>query len=438
MEMRAVVRGLPEWNAFSRWVSVGIGVSVVPFLWLLTQMERMGGARYAMGNIVGLVGALLLLWQMVLGNRALFARVNRDFVGMVKLHMFLGIYGTVLILAHPLLEMVAYGADWRFLVVPDLSSELGEHISFGRMAIILFLVIWVSSALLRSRIRYRPWRYIHYLTYPMMGLVFVHAGEIGTFLRTYPVIRGYWYGMMLVFAGLLTWRVTRVLNVGKRVYELKSKARRPDGISVYEFEPVGAKIVPEVGQFVYVKRGFLSESHPFSVMEFDEESGKLVFGIKKVGRFTNEMEELKKGARVYMDGPYGVFTKAAQNKGPKVIIAGGIGVTPFVELVKRFGGRNTYMFYANRKLGDAVKRQELRKVLGDNYVDAVSQEEVRSKTVIGGRISEEELERRLPKKYLEEAVFLVCGSPGFMAGILAILAKLSVSEGRTYTEEFGF
>src|SRR5690606_23602977 len=115
-----------------------------------------------------------------------------------------------------------------------------------------------------------------------------------------------------------------------------------------------------------------------------------------VGKFTNHLESIKVGDTIYVDGPYGVFTREAQNDQPKVIIAGGIGVTPFVELVDRFGNEKTYMFYANKMLEDAVNRDMFKEELGENYKDVVSREKVKNEPVIEGRLSVEAFKDNIP------------------------------------------
>jgi hypothetical protein len=52
-------------------ISFAIFISLVPFLWLFTQTERMGGFLYGFANIAGFLGAVLMLWQFILGQPGL-------------------------------------------------------------------------------------------------------------------------------------------------------------------------------------------------------------------------------------------------------------------------------------------------------------------------------------------------------------------------------
>jgi len=171
-------------------------------------------------------------------------------------------------------------------------------------------------------------------------------------------------------------------------------------------------------------------------MNFDKRTGEIEFGIKAVGPFTNKLEKLSLGKTVYIDGPYGVFTKEAQNDELKVIFAGGIGVTPFVSLIEKFGGKNTYMFYSNKHLKNALMRNKFLKELKANYKDVVTQEKVDKNSVLEGRVDVLKIKGVLPKKVLAEAKFFLCGSPGFMAGISSALMSLGVERDKIFSEEF--
>jgi 3-phenylpropionate/trans-cinnamate dioxygenase ferredoxin reductase subunit len=172
-------------------------------------------------------------------------------------------------------------------------------------------------------------------------------------------------------------------------------------------------------------------------MEFDEKSGRIAFGIKSVGKYTNQLAELNIGKKLYIEGPYGVFTKEAQNDEPKVVIAGGIGITPFVELVRRYSNEKTHLIYANRTLKNAVRRNEFKKELKANYVDVISEEKIKE-PAIHGIVDKGTLQKLLPKDAFAESKFFICGPPLFMAAIVKSLQDFGVQKDRIFLEEFSF
>ncbi|NJS40911.1 hypothetical protein HC766_00735 [Candidatus Gracilibacteria bacterium] len=115
---------------------------------------------------MGYVGLVLMLWNVILGAKPLSRLISKDYVRLNKIHRALRKYGIFFVLSHPLIQMYSYLENFYWIITPLIGNELELHISFGRLALLIYLIIWITSVLLKSRIRYRPWLYIHYLTYP--------------------------------------------------------------------------------------------------------------------------------------------------------------------------------------------------------------------------------------------------------------------------------
>lgn len=82
-----------------------------------------------------------------------------------------------------------------------------------------------------------------------------------------------------------------------------------------------AMILPEL------KIPFFSWRRAFSL--FDLKNNKLEFLIKNVGKITNYLEGMSKGEKISYIGPLGnSFIDKAENKGNKILVAGGIGIAP--------------------------------------------------------------------------------------------------------------
>lgn len=420
-------------------VKILVTLSVLPFLFLLTQINSFSDVSFTSANTAGLIGSVFILWQFVLGVRNVSGYFTKDYIALMNLHKFLGTYGLFFIFFHPLLETVAYTENLLFVFVPDFSTETAIYLSLGRVAFLLLLLAWFTSVFLRKNwISYRVWHNLHYLNYLLVPLIFLHAGKTGTFLSLWAPLKIYWLILMSSFIFVLIFRISRFLNIGSVRYRLKDKQTKASGITTYTLIPISRKITPSPGQFVYIRPGFFSESHPFSAMSYNAKSGELEFGIKTVGYFTKQLEVIKKGQTVYLDGPYGVFTSHGYNLDPKVIFAGGIGVTPFVELIRRFSNKDTYMFYSNRELSNALNRNEFIKELGANYKDVVSDQKIVNPPVISGRINEDIIRKNIRPDILKKAIFFVCGSPAFMTGVIASLKGLGIPNGKIHTEEFSF
>lgn len=184
-----------------------IVISILPFLYLFTQMQVVGNFTYAFANIAGFIGAVFLMWEFVLGIKELAKKITPNPALFIKLHIILGVWGMFFVLIHPILELFSYMEKISFLFMPDFSSSIASHITFGRIALLLVLLVWLTSTFLRNNISYRKWLNIHYLSYPMMFFVFVHALDIGSFLNAFIIIKLYWFILLALYLILCMWRV---------------------------------------------------------------------------------------------------------------------------------------------------------------------------------------------------------------------------------------
>jgi len=379
----------------------------------------------------------MLFWQMLLGVRLIIKNITGDYSSTVKIHKLLGKYGTIFVLIHPFLESYSYAQNLVF-TLPDFTTEFGRQITVGRAAFFMAATIWLTSAIIRKSMKYRPWIYLHYLSYPIMFFVFLHARELGTFLNTIPFIKLYFYLLMAGYLVVMAVKAYAVLNFDKKTFKLSKVVKSDGNIFAYTLQPINKRILFLPGQFAYIKTHFFGESHPFSVTEYNEKTGELVFGIKATGKFTNKITSLKRGHVFYLDGPHGKFTLEGQNNEPKILIAGGIGITPFIELVKRFGDKNTYLFYSNPFLKNAIYRSEVKKILKNNYFDVITKENIKDEKVINGRLTYKAIEMAVGKNLLNKSRIFICGSPSFNEGIKKMLLDSGVNKNKIFIEDFGF
>lgn len=381
-------------------------LTALPFLALLGRTDDVGDAA----NLVGLGGALALWWQVVLGARQISERLCRDRLRVVALHRWLGGCGAFLVLLHPLLETIANRQDPTYLVLLDFSWVESSYTSYGRVALLLFLALWLTSTLLRGAVRHRLWRHVHYVSYPLTGLVFLHAHGIGTFLAELPWLRAYWLALAGCLALLVAWRLA--VPLWSHRYRLVARDRLSPTVTQYTLAPLGNRRArrPAPGQFCYLRLGPLSRAHPFSVVGHGED-GTLTFAVKRAGPFTARLDGLEPGAVLRLDGPYGRFTRQARlDDRPAVLIAGGIGITPFVDLVRRHAGPHMSLLHVVSSPAEAVFRDELRDRLGPRYTE----------------------ERPL----VPRARYFVCGSPGFVESTVGGLRAEGVGRDQLFTEHF--
>jgi ferredoxin-NADP reductase len=73
----------------------------------------------------------------------------------------------------------------------------------------------------------------------------------------------------------------------------------------------------------------------FSITSAPSESPRLMFATRQTGSaFKRSLEETAIGATIEVDGPWGTFVLHDDPARPAVLLAGGIGVTPFRSIIK--------------------------------------------------------------------------------------------------------
>ncbi len=125
---------------------------------------------------------------------------------------------------------------------------------------------------------------------------------------------------------------------GRKKYTLNTVEQLND--STYELQLTTSleslKFKP--GQFCYLKVNsemIKGKEHPFTISSAPEQQ-LLSFTIKQLGDFTRDLSQFSSHCEVTIDGPYGKFTPEC-NASPYLFVAAGIGITPFLSILKSWG-----------------------------------------------------------------------------------------------------
>ncbi len=95
------------------------------------------------------------------------------------------------------------------------------------------------------------------------------------------------------------------------------------------------------GQFIllYCKDQTRKLGRPISICEIDDLKGELRVVYRVVGKGTEEFSKLQPGEEITMMGPLGNgYTQLQENA---ILVAGGIGIPPMLELAKQLPGKKT-------------------------------------------------------------------------------------------------
>jgi predicted ferric reductase len=251
-------------------------------------------------------------------------------------------------------------------------------------------------------------------------------------------VQFYWFCFIALFLLFTALRMRHLFGYGKVSYEVVRHSQKTKDVYVLHIKSLGKKIELHAGQYVYVQLGLLHEEHPFTVLDYDNESGEITIAYKVFGSYTKKMTKLMGADVVLIDGPYGVFTdEVSVHKRPSVFIAGGIGITPFVRHVIRDKHKKHWLFYANQTKQTAVFGDYLREVMGNKYVSILSRDSSHAvKNDERGHLNES-----LFAKYIDtpsEYDYYICGPAGFIHSAKQSLQTLGIAAQQVHAEEFEF
>ena len=181
------------------------------------------------------------------------------------------------------------------------------------------------------------------------------------------------------------------------------------------------------------KKGWENEKRPFTFTCLPD-NDYLEFTIKTYPSHesvTNELLKLKKNDELILHDVFG----AIAYKGEGVFIAGGAGVTPFIPIFMYLQSKNEIginkLIFANKTKDDIILEHEFKKLLGNNFINILSNEKVDGYT--HGQITEVFLKANIADF---NNYFYVCGPPPMMDEIEKQLEHLEVDAEHIVNEEF--
>lgn len=210
--------------------------------------------------------------------------------------------------------------------------------------------------------------------------------------------------------------IVKILAIRKVTHDVKRfRVEKPEG---YSFIPGQATEVsvntPELKD----------EKRPFTFTCLNREP-YLEFTIKiypSHNGVTNELGKLKTGAELIIRDVWG----AISYKGKGVFIAGGAGVTPFISIFRDLRAKDEIsgnrLIFANKTKADIILENELRDMLGDAFINILSDE--KDNAYFHGMITEDFLKDNIGNS----KNFYLCGPPPMIDAVKKQLATLGVGE----------
>jgi predicted ferric reductase len=286
------------------------------------------------------------------------------------------------------------------------------------------------------KLPYHIWK----LSHKLMGLAFLlgslHALFIPSDISQNMILR-IWVLIFIVLGLLSAFYIIFLYNtIGpKYIYCIKKIDQSTDIVNVY-LMPIGRKLDFSPGQFIYIsfKNEFVGEEHhPFSLSSAPG-AESIRISVKKLGDFTHKLPLLQENEKVHVYGPYGKFGDWYKKRRESLIlIAGGIGITPFLGMLKQNPpplNKKITLFYCLRKRSEAVFLEEIKKNIENNpYINLhiwCSEE--------SGRLNANKIRELLGE--VNRNLIQVCGPPAMMESYKKQFMKQGISEKDIKLESF--
>lgn len=440
------------------WLTGFAVVVIAPsLLWFLATPEVTGsGVRKVslwsnLSVVTGLLATSAMVCVVVLPSR--IRSLNRAFgiENVIDLHRFLGIVTSALVLLHLACVVAADPTNTSLLNFWEAPGR-AQNATLATLGLVAIVVLAVCRR--KFELSYEFWRTSHIVL--SVGILFTSAMHVVLLnqLLADPVfamvLTALAFAVVLVFGYRWIWRniydqsteflVREVRLENDTVATLVLEPRqRADGTSTsWAFNP---------GQFAWIRldRSATGQEHPFTIASSAHDD-TTQFTIRGAGDFTRRIRRLRPGQPVWVDGPHGAFTSDLTDASAGlVLMAGGVGVTPMLSMVRTAAHRGDPRPYRLVVVASAPEDLFFREELAmlRRYIDLEVTEVLRRPAPgwsgpIGG-INAELLDLVIGDLSApQELEYFICGPPAMVADAMKVLDDMLVPAERVHTEQFDF
>lgn len=414
-------------------------ISIVTItLWILSKNQQnnlLSDPLRSMSQLFALLGIVLM--SVVFITSTHFSFIEDLFGGLDKVykaHHILGMVSFIMLINHPLL-LASKAMPNMKIVSLYLFPGLDLSYNLGIFAAYIMLFSFISIVFIK--LPYHAWLQGHRLLGIAGMFGGIHAALIISDVSSFFPLRIWILGWSLMGILSFIYKIIIYPNTKIAKYEVIEVTQSLDIVSVIA-KAKAARLIFVPGQFGFVsfKSHTLSaEPHPFSFSSSPSED-VLRFSIKMLGDFTLRVPQVKVGDILFIKGPYGRFGHSIINsKNKHVWIAGGIGITPFLSLLRHISINNSkqsvILFYSYGRKEEAVFNKEIDDLVYKNesliYVPWCTQEK--------GRLSVDKIKIHLDSD-LPNYIYHLCGPSPMMNSITENLLRRGVDEDNIHYEEF--
>ena len=399
-----------------------------------------------LADVTGLLALSGLVCAAVLPSRVRSLTRAFGIEDVLDVHRFVGVASAVLVLSH-LACVLAMNPAQVALLDPALNGPPAKAASVATAALVMLVVL--AAARRRLNQRYEVWRWMHVL----LAITTLVASGLHVYLLSHMLqqrsMEMIFVIMALAVAAVLlhrwVWRTLLDPSTEFVVAEVRRESETVTTVSLAARDGSDAEWDFSPGQFAWLRlrRSVTGEEHPFTIASSPHLPGRVEFTIRHAGDFTRTVHRLRPGQPVWVDGPHGSFTSDVPACEGVVMIAGGVGITPMMSMVRaaahRGDPRPHRLVVVARNHEDLLFREELGYLREELDLEVI---EVLRRPHPGWEGHTGEINIGLltavlgTGDYAQYLDYFLCGPPGLVHDSLEALHALGIPSSRIHTEQF--
>lgn len=436
-----------------------IACALVPALVLAWDAWRgqlgVNAVNYAIRS-TGMLGLVYLMLSLLITP----LRVLTGWNVLISVRRNLGVFGFLFIASHFVIYFVLdRGAD-----VADTVGEIVKrrYLWFGFGALLLMIPLAVTSTDgMVSRLGPRRWKALHRLVYPA-----VLGGVIHFYLLVKSDTRRP-FAFAVAFAALMLFRVVRhEIGLRRELRAARTRVLPPKSVTAARKKFwSGELVVARIFQETHDTKTFRLRLPEGGVLPFEHTPGQYInLKLRIDGRRVNRSytisssptrpdyceitvkrvpdgyashflhDQVVEGDRIAVSAPAGVFVFAGHESEQIVLLAGGVGITPMMSVVRSLTDRSwagdMFLLFSVRRPEDVIFQAELEHLqrrFPNLHVEIVVSSQ-------RGHITREIIEAHVPG--LKSGPIMMCGPGPMMVAMRALLVEMGIPDGEIREEEF--
>jgi 3-phenylpropionate/trans-cinnamate dioxygenase ferredoxin reductase subunit len=426
------------------WRTVYLAIVLAPpIVLLVVERPHFRNLATEVSVLTGLLTVSILIVTLALPTRIYSILSSFGIERVLRVHRLMALVALTTLALHILFALIG---DPRGLGTLNLANAPRPVWAACTSTAAFLLLTALALRRRRRQPRYEGWRLQHIsLAVIILVAAGLHVWWLGQLVDV-PVMR-FCYTVLAEVAAIIAIRrwIWLPLRARGRSYVVDSVRPVSGNAVTVAVRAHGHAGLPfHAGQFAWIKIGsspFVFEEHPFTIASTAEHPDLKEFTIKALGDFSELLVGLRPGRRIYLDGPYGRFTVEGVRSSGFVFIAGGVGITPMMSILRTLADRGDEAHHelvvGARTPDDLMMRDEISEL--SERLDLRVTEVVESPPPDwggeSGRVGSELLDRVLPRRSRHHDYFL-CGPPQMVVAVARQLRERGIAAKRIHTEQF--